>query len=209
MKNLGSTIKSLISKRGITGKELAQRVNLSETSLSKIVQGVTKPRQANFTRIIEELCQSQEEEQLLITAYSLVEDGIEDETAQLDPETYQKVEEERVRRYLQAKARSIAFREQVATVLTDDLIPFESPYSNSDIICDFFINRPARIAIECKANVKRDWDRTKTSARLLRNELPCSLVLVVVPDSESALDQEDSNMTIVPVSELANFLKAL
>ena len=58
MPSLGIIIKELLSKNGYTAKELSRRVNLSETSLSKIVQGVTKPRQANLTRIIQELCRA-------------------------------------------------------------------------------------------------------------------------------------------------------
>lgn len=202
MNTLGSTIKTLLSKHGITAKELAQRVNLSETSLSKIVQGITKPRQANFTRIIEELCKSQGEEQELITAYALIEQEIADEQPQLDPETYQRIEEERVRSYLKAKARSIAFREQVATTLTASGIPFDSPYSNADLICDFLICGPPHIAIECNANPARDWDRAVTSARLLLKELPCDHVIVVVPEITDALSNAEALFRTVKLSEL-------
>ncbi len=185
MKRLGNTIKTLLADRGLTAKELSKRINLSETSLSKIVQGVTKPRQANLTRIIEELCQTAEEEQKIISAYAAIESSLDDEQPQLDPVAYQKAEEARVRRYLQAKAQSIAFREQVAATLEEANIPYQSPYSNADLICDFLIPGPPRIAIECKANPTRDWDRTITSARLLLEELPCDKVFVVLPSIEN------------------------
>ena len=41
MKLFGNTVKFLLAQRGLTAKELAERVNLSETSVSKIVNGVT------------------------------------------------------------------------------------------------------------------------------------------------------------------------
>lgn len=114
MKSFGNTIKLLLMDRGITAKEFAGRINLSETSLSKIVQGVLKPRQANLTRIIEELCETPEEQQQLIAAYARIQDTLSDEEGQIDQAVYDRVEEDRVRRYLQAKSRSIAFRESVA-----------------------------------------------------------------------------------------------
>jgi transcriptional regulator with XRE-family HTH domain len=199
MKSFGNTIKLLLMDRGITAKEFAGRINLSETSLSKIVQGVSKPRQANLTRIIEELCETPEEQQQLIAAYARIQDALSDEAAQLDQAVYDRVEEDRVRSYLQAKSQSIAFRESVAAELTDAGINFQGPHQNQDIICDFFIPGTPSIAIECKSNPSRDWDRTITSARLLRQELPCDQVFVVVPALEaiSKTDQKRLNAAAI------------
>ena len=79
MKTFGNTIKLLLMDRGMTAKELASRINLSETSMSLIVKGVTKPRQANLSRIIEELCETPEEQQQLISAYARIQDDLNDE----------------------------------------------------------------------------------------------------------------------------------
>ena len=207
MKSLGIIIKALISKRGITAKELSRSVNLSETSLSKIVQGVSKPRQANLTRIIQELCKSPEEEQQIISAYARIEDHLDDEQFQRDQATFNKIEEERVRRYLQAKSQSIAFREEVAATLDKAGIPYDSPFSNADVICDFLIPGPQRIAIECKSNPTRDWHRTNTSARIILEDLPCNQVIVVVPTLNAIPDRTSPNITVVQVSELANKLE--
>lgn len=207
MKLFGNTVKFLLAQRGLTAKELAERVNLSETSVSKIVNGVTKPRQANFTRIIQELCETPDEEQQLVSAYAQIEDGLEDEDNQVDPAVYERLEEDRVRRYLQAKSQSIAFREQVAAVLEQSGVPFQGPHQNQDIICDFFIPGSPSIAIECKSNPTRDWDRTITSARLFRQELPCDQVFVVVPAVE-AIPKADlkrvqaASVQIIPLSTL-------
>ena len=206
MDSLGAIIKALLSKRGITAKELSRSVNLSETSFSKIVQGVSKPRQTNLTRIIQELCKSPEEEQQIISAYARIEDCLQDEQSQRNQATFDKIEEERVRRYLQAKSQSIAFREHVAAILDKAGIPYESPYSNADIICDFLIPGPPRIAIECKANPTRDWDRTTTSARLIRNELPCDKVIVIVPDTSEIPDRGLSGFELVRINEFPQCL---
>ena len=214
MKLFGNTVKFLLAQRGLTAKELAERVNLSETSVSKIVNGVTKPRQANFTRIIQELCATPDEEQQLVSAYAQIEEGLEDEQKQVDPAVYERLEKDRVRRYLQAKSQSIAFREQADEVRTQSGVPFQGPHQNQEIICDFFILGPPRIAIECKANSKRDWDRTLTSAKLFRAELHCERVLVITTDEFAELDAglrqrlEKSDVEIVHLSKLGGYLRA-
>ena len=214
MKTFGNTIKLLLMDRGMTAKELASRINLSETSMSLIVKGVTKPRQANLTRIIEELCESPEEQQQLISAYARIQDDLSDEGPQIDQAVYDQVEEDRVRRYLQAKSQSIAFRESVAAALTEAGIAFQGPHQNQDIICDFFIPGSPSVAIECKSNPTRDWDRAITSGRLLRQELPCDQVVVVVPslDPISKTDQKrvtSASVQIAPISHLISILNEL
>lgn len=181
MKLFGNTVKFLLAQRGLTAKEFAERVNLSETSISKIVKGVSKPRQANLTRIIQELAVTTEEEQQLLSAYDQIAEKLTDALEQGDAQVFDKLEEDRVRRYLQAKSQSIAFRESVAEAMTVAGIQFQGPHQNRDLVCDFFIAGPPSLAIECKSNPTRDWDRTITSARLFREELPCDQVVVVVP----------------------------
>lgn len=207
MKLFGNTVKFLLAQRGLTAKELSERVNLSETSVSKIVKGVTKPRQANLTRILQELCKTPEEEQQLLSAYDQMEDGADEDLKPLSPEVFEQVEESRVRRYLEAKSQSIAFRESVATALTEAEVEFQGPHQNQNIICDFFIPGTPSIAIECKSNPKRDWDRTITSARLFREELPCDRVIVAVPslDPIPVKDQkrvQAASVQIIPLSKL-------
>lgn len=190
MKLFGNTVKFLLAQRGLTSKEFAERINLSPTSLSKIVNGVTRPRQANLTRIIEELCESHEEKQQLLSAFEQVEEQLAEETPQADLKQFRLMEEDRVRRYLQAKAQSIAFREQVAEVLRESGQAFESPHHNDDVICDFFLPGPPRIAIECKANPNRDWDRTIASIRLFLKDLPADFVVVAVSNEEIILSND-------------------
>lgn len=211
MRLLGNTIKFQLAKRGMTAKELAERINLSETSLSKIVNGITKPRQANFTRIIKELCESPEEVQQLLSAYDQIEGALDEENPQFDSERFLQIEEERVRRYLQAKSQSIAFRESVAATLTEAGIDYQGPHQNEDIICDFFIPGTPSTAIECKANPYRDWDRTLTSANLFRSELPCERVIVIVPDlkeipAEIRKRAKSASIEIIPIDKLASKL---
>lgn len=211
MSLFGNTTKFLIAKRGMTAKELAVRINISETSLSKIVKGLTKPRQANLTRIIQELCETPAEQQQLLAAYGQVEDVLPEDSKQLNSEVFKQLEEARVRRYLQAKSQSIAFRESVATALADAGVAFQGPHQNQDIICDFFVSGAQSIAIECKSNPSRDWSRTITSAQLFREELPCDEVLVAVPSLDAISDEDRkrvqaASVQIVSLPQLLAFL---
>jgi len=194
MKLFGNTMKFLLAQRGLTSKEFADRINLSPTSLSKIVNGLTKPRQANLTRIIQELCETPEEEQQLLSAYAQIEEQLAEETGQVNEERFQRIEEDRVRRYLQVKSRSIAFREEISGILHESGRPFQGPQQTNDIICDFFLPGPPRIAIECKANPNRDWDRTITSIRLFLEDLPADSVVIVVPKDEE-IPKKDASRT--------------
>ena len=213
MKLFGNTVKFLLAQRGLTAKELSERVNLSETSVSKIVKGVSKPRQANLTRIIQELAVTPEEEQQLLSAYGQIEDRVADDSVQHNEQVFDKLEEERVRRYLQAKSQSITFRESVAEALTATGAQFQGPRQNRNIICDFFIPGIPSIAIECKSNPTRDWDRTITSARLFREELPCDRVIVVTPFEEAELTEpllirlKKAKIQIVPHAHLGEYFR--
>lgn len=53
--NLGKAIKLLLVKRGITQKELADKANLSETSISLLMKGRTKPRKETLELIADVL----------------------------------------------------------------------------------------------------------------------------------------------------------
>ena len=214
MKTFGNTIKLILMDRGRTAKELASRINLSETSMSLIVKGVTKPRQANLSRIIEELCETTEEQQQLISGYERIQDDLNDEEPQVDQAVYDQAEENRVNRYLQAKSQSIAFRESVAAALTKAGITFQGPHQNRDIICDFFIPGSPSIAIECKANPSRDWDRTVTTVKLLIRNLEIDTALVLIPDdSKPLLADEDRVLSaggrVVKVSALKHQINLL
>ena len=91
-------------------------------------------------------------------------------------------EAERVTRYMEIKSMSIAFREDVERVLKDAGVSYERDFRNDPYICDFLLSLDGRqVAIECKYNVNRDWDRAITSIRLLRDGLPCDDVFIVIP----------------------------
>lgn len=183
--------------------DLARDAGLTDASISRIINGVSRPRQVTISRIMEHLCSSRDEQQLILRAYSADEKNLPEEDF-LDDETNAKVQRERCERYLEMKAQSIAFKRSVAKELDKAGIEYKQDYCEGIYVTDFFIERnKKRIAIECKFNVHRDFEKTVTIAELLREHLYCHRVIVVVPyeQNESGLP-ETSEAELTTVSEL-------
>lgn len=179
---LGDFLRLLMERRDLTGLVLAERVGISPTSVSRILNGATRPRQGTLTKLIEVLCLTPEDQQLILRAYSGLPDVIEEEPASFTLSgDLPAAELDRVARYLELKTLSIDFRESVARTLTDAGIAFLSYARKGSVVTDFLLTGPARTAIECKFNVNRDWEREIGTVILLKQYLPCARVLVVVP----------------------------
>lgn len=192
----------------MTGIDLARTVGLSKQSVSKILNGHAHPRQGTLSKLMRTLCTTAGEEQMLISAYEGGElkidvlktddgrqrrddrekgageiparrDWIEESGATLSEEM------ERAARYLEIKALSVGFEEDVATLLRKAKIPFKRNLRHGSFIAEF-IARPRgakgpRVLIECKFNVNRDWERTRATAILIQKNMPCNQVIVAVP----------------------------
>lgn len=105
-------------------------------------------------------------------------------------------EMERIARYLEMKAMSIDFKKAVARTLTEAGLVFEQDVISGSVVADFVVEKPVRTAIECKFNVNRDWERTIGTAKLLREQLPCERVVVVVPYRSGLLVSDESDWQI-------------
>lgn len=181
MTSFGDVIRLLMERRGIAGKQLAADIGISPTSVSKIVTGHSKPRQVTLTRIMKRLCKTAEEEQMVVRAFTGLLDGIPDEPEK--PERPILDEEiERVTRYLEVKSMSVAFKKDVEALLQGFNLKYQSDFRADPFICDFLVTIGSdRVAIDCKYNVNRDWDRTYATVKLLRENLPCDEVIVAIP----------------------------
>lgn len=166
----------------MTGQTLAEKIDVSPTSISRILNGVSRPRQGTLSKLIAALCTSPDDQQLILSGYSGLPDAVDEEPATtISAAGISASELDRVARYLELKTLSIDFRESVARTLADIGIVFESYARNGNVVTDFLITSPRRVAIECKFNVNRDWEREACTAALLRANLPCSRVIVVIP----------------------------
>jgi transcriptional regulator with XRE-family HTH domain len=211
---LASALKGLIDARGLKQKALAAQVGLTESSLSMILNAKARPRQLTLTRLLNRLNCTPEEEQTVLSAY----DHAEGADLPLRPGLREKPippdELERVRRYLKIKAESMAFEDTVEGILKESGLSYERGFRGEQIICDIFIPGPPKVAIECKYNVKRDWDRTLATAHVLKEGFSCDAVIVVVP-SEVVFDPgmgeiiESSGCHICGLNKLESLLRNL
>ena len=171
-----------MERRDMTGQTLAEKIDVSPTSISRILNGVSRPRQGTLSKLIAVLCTSPDEQQLILSGYAGLPDAIDEEPAATNSAAgISAAELDRVARYLELKTLSIDFRESVARTLADAGIGFESYARNGNVVTDFLITSPRRVAIECKFNVNRDWEREACTAALLKENLPCGRVIVVIP----------------------------
>ena len=206
---LGDAIRSLLKTRGLKAFQLGEQIGLSPTSVSKIMNGATRPRQNTFSRMCAVLCENKEDEQLLVSAFAGSESlQVEDE----DPAPYGKQVEPsapekeilrlRAEQFLERKTQSIQFKRSVARELDKAGIPYQQDYCDGPASTDFLIEHQGkRIALECKSNLGRDIEKTEATCELLAEQLKAS-VQIVVPyvDYTSAAA---THLNIIALNELS------
>lgn len=206
MKRLGNTIRRLMEAKGVTGVQLATDIGLTPASISRILNGASRPRQVTMTRLMKRLCESRGEEQAIIRAYSSFIEGLPEESIIHDEENH-KEEIARCERFLEIKTQSIGFKKSVARELAKAGINAKQDYCEGLASTDFLIEREGRrIALECKFNVHRDLEKTRIISKLLTKILKVDAVLIVVPYGMEVAAKESSGLTIVELSELTEFL---
>lgn len=207
MNRFGDTLRHLMELKEVTGVQLSAEIGLTTTSISRLLNGQTRPRQVTLTRLMKYLCETKAEEQSLLRAYS----GLETlpQEAVLDDEKIAQEERERALRYLEMKSQSIAFKRSVARELDKAGLTYKQDYAEGVFVTDFLVERNGeRTALECKFNVHRDFDKTGTITELLKENLKIDSVLIVVPYAMDSVTKESPGLTIVELSELVDFLEA-
>jgi len=194
MNALSDTLRELMDRHNLTGAKLAEDIGVSAVSLSHILTGKSRPRQVTLSRLMKRLCKSAEDEQILLAAYDSLGGAKIPGNLIVEDEENAATEEERVRRFMLMKAKSISFRKDVALKLYETKLRFQSEYTRGAITTDFLIEDGGkRIALECRANVKRDLEKSLVSARIIRDELKCDRVFIVVPEYDGDLRDACSN----------------
>jgi len=192
-----------MGRRQITGAQLAEDVGLSATSVSRIITGHSKPKQVTLTRLMKRLCASPEDEQMILRAFTGVgAPPTEEPAAAGDPRNIAE-ERERVERWLEARTQAITFKDAVARELDKAGLTYHRDVCEGIASADFIIERDGkRVAIECKFNVSRDFDKTVGIARLLRELLRCDRVIIVVPFvgsfADAAISAPDAVIVCTP-----------
>jgi len=183
--DLGIVIKQLIRKQKLTGQEVAKQIGITPPNLSQIINGHAKPRQGTFTKLCQVLGNDKKDEKLLVDAFLRVKEGAP-EAEPMDPEDYKNAEIERAERFLEVKSQSIAFKRSVARELAAGGASYQQDYCEGIYVTDFLVEQDGkRIALECKFNVQRDFDKTTTITTLLKEQFKCDEIYIVVPFLEA------------------------
>lgn len=209
MQILCEVIRELMERRGLTGNQLAEDVGLSAAAISRIVTGQSRPRQVTLSRLMKRLCISRQEEQMLIAAYESKDTENLPLSSVLSEAANAQAEEDRVRRFMEVKSQSIAFKRSVARELNKAGISYREDAIEKLVVTDFLLEQgDQRIALECKYNLHRDLEKSVISARLIREQFHCNLVYIVVPFYEENDDLEDEeNTRILPLQDLAEAIR--
>lgn len=216
LNRLGEAIRQLMARRNMSQVDLSLQIGISETALSLIVNGVNKPRQKNFTRILNRLGTTPEERSFLMDAYLEIDSGETGvgtdprgprylphqppdepggakyptpgsnsappmEVEEDDELDTRPIPDDIPSHYVERKAASIAFEQDVEHLLHAARIPYVHPFASEKIACDFVTKTKTKIVIECKSNLNKDWDRLLGQCILLRDNLPADEVVIVVP----------------------------
>lgn len=220
MNEFSDVVRELLARRNLTGADLSQQIGLSENAISNIVTGKSKPRWKTFSAISRRLAKTPEERAALQRAFNgePAELPEENEDAKVggepDPTEAAKIED-----YAHAKALSIAFRDDVEVALKDAGIRYRRDFvfetELRTVACDFVAgSQKNRIVIDCKNNMRSDWEKTLGGAKLAMHSLPAEHAVVVVPYhnkvSLSARDYfKQEGIQVVRIEELAKALKEL
>lgn len=189
-----------MNRRQLTGAQLGQDIGLSATSVSRILQGHSKPKQVTLTRLMKRLCTSPEDEQMLLRAFTGISAPPAEEPVIAEDPRNSLEERERIERWLEARTQAITFKDAVSRELDKAGISYRRDVCDGIASADFLIERDGkRIAIECKFNVSRDFDKTVGIARLLREMLRCHRVIIVVPFVGSFADSAGSTTEAILV----------
>lgn len=211
---LGEILREMVDRRGLRQKALAAKIGITEASLSNILNGKARPRQLTLTRLIEQLEATSEEQQRLLAAYDHTEMAELPERPASPEQPIPQDEIMRVKRYMEVKSMSVTFQDDVEKELDRTGLYFDRSHRQENIICDFLLPGPPRIAVDCKYNLNRDWDRTVASVQILKDHLDSKFVLIVVPYENDTTFSEQDRITkqggrIVSVADLATTLRQL
>jgi transcriptional regulator with XRE-family HTH domain len=206
--SMGAIIRELLKARGLKAFELGEQIGMSPTSISKIMNDVSRPRQNTFSKMCQVLCETKEDERLLVQAFTGSELLEEEDPSPYNsklPSIHDKDREilrMRAEQFLERKTQSIQFKRSVARELGKAGIAYQQDYCEGPYSTDFLIEKDGeRIALECKANVGRDLEKTIAMTELLKECLRCGRVLIVVPYYE-----EGMSIDFVCVSDIASIL---
>lgn len=162
-----------------------------------------RPRQNTFTRMCQALCKTKDEERRLVAAFAGTE-LLDEEPDQALPSSDKVILRLRAEQFLERKTQSIQFKRSVARELDKAGIAYKQDYCEGIYSTDFLIERGGkRIALECKANVGRDLEKTLAQSQLIGGNLKC-FIYIVVPfiEEKPNLVEHNDEIGILSLNDL-------
>lgn len=210
MNAFGDALRKVMDERGVTGVQLANEIGITQTSVSRILNGQSRPRQVTLSRIMKRLCESNTDQQALIRAYTGFDNSLPEENIIAEDPANLETERSRAKRYLEMKSQAIAFRRSVEAELKKTGIPYWTDYCEGPYAADFLIEyAESRLVLECKFNVHRDFEKTLSVAWLLKTHLNCKEVAIVIPYGKDSVMKDPAPFPIVELPILKDFVLEL
>lgn len=170
------------------------------------MNGVTRPRQNTFTRMCQVLCETKEEERRLVAAFAGTE-LLDEELDEASAASNKEVLRLRAEQFIERKTQAIAFKRSVARELDKIGVDYEADHYEGIYSTDFLIQKEGkRLALECKANVGRDIDRSIATCEVIQENLRCE-VIVFVPFVDAVCGEaQKKGMKVSALNELAELI---
>lgn len=203
--DLGSQIRNLMKKRDVSGRRLSERLEVSKTTVSKILTGKARPKQDTFSEICTALCHDDQERNNLIEAYTGVRPTSATATESLR-ELYP-ARQETVEQRLQDRVREWPFKEIVSTQLHEWGIQHKRNVVCNEAATDILITHQGRrIAVECRADFDViDALQERLLFQVIKQSGLCDTIYMVVPDTGPLHKATLDDMEVIAL----RFLKVL
>ncbi|MGC6455117.1 MAG: helix-turn-helix domain-containing protein [Coraliomargaritaceae bacterium] len=207
MNSFGDAVRQLMEAKKVSGLKLAESIGITPTSVSRILNGQSRPRQNTFTRMCQTLCGTKEEEQKLVTAFAGTE-LMRDEHDRAPPSSEKEILRLRTEQFMERKTQSIQFKRSVACELNKLGFLYEQDYCEGIYSTDFLIEKDdKKIALECKANIDRDIQKTVAQAEMIVDKLGYP-TLVVAPYLTRIMEfRTKGGVKIFPINNLQQQLQ--
>ena len=188
--------------------QLTESIGITPTSVSQILNGVTRPRQNTFTRMCQALCKTKEEERRLVTAFVGTE-LLDEEPGRSSPSAEKEILRLRAEQFLERKTQAIQFKRSVSQELDKVGITYKQDFCEGIYSTDFLVELAAkRVALECKVNVERDIEKTLMQAELIGKKFNCQVIIVAPYIHEINEMTSTGGVKLFPLSELTKNLGA-
>jgi transcriptional regulator with XRE-family HTH domain len=206
----GRVTRELMAARGMDGIDVANAIDISPNALSAILNDKSVPRFRTFVNLRNLLAKTPEETAMITAAYEGKEYTAPEPgslaVSESEPDIPTKIVE-RAETFLDAKAHSIEFRNDVERVLQEAKISYMRDFTfdrmGRKIACDFVTKSAKnRIVIECKFALNRDWDHVLGGVVVV---VPYHNAISVDAKKEFAHD----HIPVVTISELVQTLREL